>query len=223
LAAIAIFSPLASQLYQLLILTINYIRTMTVILCPGVHPPELTESFLRGLGGQLADYLVFPSDIYPSYSPLHVLDFLSRQFTIPRQASLCWHNLPKLPLLFVGFSAGVVGAVGAAWAWQSTGRIVKALIAVDGWGVPLYGNFPIHRLSHDAFTHHSSASWGQGNSFYADPPTSHLELWRSPHRVQGWQVTPTDPSNWGMEQKTPTTAAEFLMVLLAQYDEMSLA
>jgi len=44
-------------------------------------------------------------------------------------------------------------------------------------GVPLVGNFPIHRLSHDYFTHWSSAVLGSGNdSFYADPPVEHLEM-----------------------------------------------
>ena len=57
---------------------------------------------------------------------------------------------------------------------------MKALIAFDGWGVPLVGNFPIYRISHDQFTHWSSELLGKGDkSFYADPPVEHLDLWRS--------------------------------------------
>jgi hypothetical protein len=198
---------------------------MTVIICPGVHPPELTERFLQGCGERFADYLVFPSETAPPYSALHVLDFLHRQFAIPHPvASRC--NTARAPLLFISFSAGVVGAIGAAWVWQSLGRTVKAFIALDGWGVPLYGNFPIHRLSHDAFSHHSSAWWSQpGESFYADPPVPHLELWQSPQTAHGWRVSAGSP--FPNERRRPpivepvaTTAAEFLLRLLARYEEL---
>jgi hypothetical protein len=77
---------------------------------------------------------------------------------------------PQEPLLLIGFSAGVVGAIAAANLWQGQGRRVAAVIAVDGWGVPQVGDFPLHRVSHDYFTHWSSAVLGAGaDSFYADP------------------------------------------------------
>lgn len=92
------------------------------------------------------------------------------------------------------------------------GGQIKALIALDGWGVPLGGNFPIYRLSHDSFTHWSSALLGGGTeSFYADPPVEHLELWRSPQTTKGWwnHQTPT-----GLKTATPTTAALFILEIL---------
>jgi hypothetical protein len=77
--------------------------------------------------------------------------------------------------------------IGAAWAWQQQGGTIRALVALDGWGVPLYGSFPIYRLSHDEFTHGSSQVLGMGqNPFYAEPGVPHLELWRSPDRAWGW-------------------------------------
>ncbi|MCU0568633.1 MAG: hypothetical protein MUF49_18805 [Oculatellaceae cyanobacterium Prado106] len=96
-------------------------------------------------------------------------------------------RIHQVPLFFVGFSAGVVGAIGAARLWHQWGGQVQGLAAFDGWGVPLWGDFPIYRISHDAFTHWSSALLGAGQaSFYAEPPVSHLALWRSPETVQGW-------------------------------------
>jgi hypothetical protein len=96
----------------------------------------------------------------------------------------------NIPLTFIGFSAGVVGAMGAAVAWELLGGKVQALFALDGWGVPTIGTFPIHRLSHDYFTHWSSALLGAGqDSFYADPGVAHLDLWRSPQAIQGYWVS----------------------------------
>lgn len=87
---------------------------------------------------------------------------------------------------------------------------MKALIAVDGWGVPLSGNFPIHRLSHDYFTHWSSALLGSGDdSFYSDPAVEHLAIWRSPHTCQGWWVQGG--------KRTFTTAAQFINELGQRY------
>lgn len=121
------------------------------------------------------------------------------------------------PVLFIGFSAGVVGAIGAAWSWQFLGGRVKAFIALDGWGVPLWGDFPIHRLSHDRFTHWSSAMLGSGaDNFYAEPPVEHLDLWRSPQNSLGWWVN----SNKGAQPSSYLSAAEFLIMLLNRYQEL---
>ncbi|WP_421656938.1 hypothetical protein [Leptothermofonsia sp. ETS-13] len=112
--------------------------------------------------------------------------------------------------MFIGFSAGVAGAIGAAWGWQWWGGKVKALIALDGWGVPLVGNFPIHRVSHDYFTHWSSALLGAGeDSFYAEPGVEHLDLWRSPHTASGWHLTAGSSHS-----PIRTTAARFIMTFV---------
>lgn len=146
---------------------------------------------------------VFPAQDYPAYSAIDILQFLCTQESVGES------------LIFLSFSAGVVGAIGAAWGWQRLGGNVKAFIAVDGWGVPLGGNFPIHRLSHDAFTHWSSALLGSGeDSFYADPTVKHLELWRSPQTARGWRV--------GKPTKSPTTASKFLVNLLKYYGVKSI-
>ncbi len=155
---------------------------MQIVLCPGIHPPDLTDGFLAGMGwAEVGDrpagftlHICPATD--PAYSPLHVLQFLQRS-GLDRQA----------PLLLIGFSAGVVGAIGAARLWQQQGGTVAALIALDGWGVPLIGDFAIHRISHDRFTHWNFG-WPTPASFYADPGVEHLTLWRSPQTVSGWQT-----------------------------------
>ncbi|MBD2459643.1 hypothetical protein H6G89_01185 [Oscillatoria sp. FACHB-1407] len=185
---------------------------MAVLICPGVHSPELTDSFLANLNLQLFNCKVFPGDRHPAYSGLHILKFIWHEFAIPDDATP-----PRLdvPLLFVSFSAGVVGAIAAAWAWRLLGGEVKAFIALDGWGVPLSGDFPIYRVSHDDFTHWSSALLGAGQiSFYADPAVEHLELWRSPHTAMGYTVDTAQPSS-----AIKTNAAGFIASLLVKYGE----
>jgi hypothetical protein len=171
-----------------------------IIVCPGIHPPQLTDDFIQSLNrfnndDLLRDCLVFPSGKYPAYSPIHILKFLKQTQGKPS---------PSPSLLFIAFSAGVVGAIGAANLWQLWGGKVKAFIAMDGWGVPLIGNFPLHRLSHDYFTHWSSGLISiRGDSFYAQPDVSHLDLWRSPHTVWGWREKSSGV-------KIRTNAAEFI-------------
>lgn len=193
-------------------------KSMTVVICPGMHDAELTQNFLASLGERLSDFLIFPVDRYPAYSTLHLLDFLRRQFSNPMIASPAPQTV-QVPLVFVGFSAGVVAAIGAAHVWRWMGGSVKAFIAIDGWGVPLWGDFPIHRLSHDHFTHWSSALMGAGeDSFYASPSVPHWDLWRSPQQVKGvWVASATSPET--IEQTVQTTASEFLLSLLSRYGE----
>lgn len=180
---------------------------MQVIICPGIHDPQLTQEFLEGLAWQEASYFVFPAQQYPAYSALDILQFLYAHQSLSLE----------LPLVFLGFSAGAVGAIGAAWGWQLRGGTVKAFIALDAWGMPLGGNFPIHRLSHDYFTHWSSALLGEGeDSFYADPPVEHLNLWRSPQSTLGWWVRQT-PNNQDRE-RIPANAASFIRSLLQLYN-----
>ncbi len=190
------------------------VQDSSVIVCPGIHEPQLTQDFLEALHRSETSnlssrwrekVLIFPTQDYPAYSGVHILEFLqlhTSQLTAP--------------VVFISFSAGVAGAIVAAWGWQRLGRKVKAFIAIDGWGVPLYGDFPIHRLSHDYFTHWSSALLGAGeDSFYADPPIEHLDLWRSPDVCKGWWV---HPARVGIaEQRTFTTAAQFITQVLHRY------
>ncbi len=149
---------------------------MNVIICPGIHAPELTDSFLASLSLE-HHHLVFPANQYPAYSSWHIAHWLQQQILVSEE------------LLFITFSAGVVGGIGAAIALQLLGYKIAAFIAIDGWGVPLLPLFPLYRLSHDYFTHWSSAILGGGKeSFYAEPATSHLEIWHSPETCLGWRV-----------------------------------
>lgn len=197
-------------------------REISIIICPGIHEPELTESFKVGLLDMVADgaipavsyanahnyanILVYPGKDVLVLSALHILQFLRD----------CSVNSLKSPIIFISFSAGIVGAIGAAHLWQLLGGSVKAFIAIDGWGVPLKGNFPIHRMSHDYFTHWSSCLLGSGqNNFYAQPAVDHLSIWKSPQTVQGWWV---DSSIGIYPPKGYLTAAEFLLMLLKRYE-----
>lgn len=187
----------------------------SVIICPGIHEAQLTQNFLEALQHSETDNLssrwtqnalIFPTANYPAYSAIHVLDFLQR------------HISQTKPVILISFSAGVAGAIGAAWAWEIGGGKVRAFLAFDGWGVPLYGNFPVHRVSHDYFTHWSSGLLGAGeDSFYAEPAIEHLDLWRSPNRCQGWWVRHSVAGK--SEQRTYTTAAQFVNQLLQRYLE----
>ncbi|WP_416666607.1 hypothetical protein [Egbenema bharatensis] len=181
---------------------------MKIVICPGIHAVDLTQQFVMSLGKLPNPVLVFPTDRYPAYSGWHIVQFL--QAGSPELA-------PDDEILLIGFSAGVVGAASAAVLWQGLGKSVKALIAIDGWGVPLWGNFPIYRVSHDSFTHWSSALLGSGNeSFYADPPVDHLELWRSPQRSWGWQVR---SGYFAAQAHRPITACQFIQQLLSRHHE----
>lgn len=188
---------------------------MSIVICPGIHEPELSQSFLSGLleqfndeaiGQKSVDTLLVPTEGYLPLSPLHILRFLHAHLGDRLQS----------PVVFISFSAGVVGAILAAHNWQLCGGRVRAFIAIDGWGVPLWGNFPIHRMSHDYFTYWSSSLLGSGhNNFYADPSVDHLEMWRSPQTVQGLWVEPS----LGDSHKKHLTAAEFLHLLLKRYED----
>ena len=152
---------------------------MLIVICPGVHPPELTARFIESIQDWLgSDYLILPTDKYLPYNAIAVSQWLEGQ------------QIPKSrPLSFIAFSAGVVGSIGAAIAWQLQGGTVHSFIAFDGWGVPLLANFPVYRVSHNRFTHWSSSILGGGTTgFYADPEVKHLELWRSPAACSGWQT-----------------------------------
>lgn len=164
-----------------------------VVVCPGLHDPALTTAFLDDTGLARSHRLaIFPSDRLPPYSMPHLLQWLAPQIS------------PQAPLCMVAFSAGVVGAIGAAIALAHQGHPIQQFIALDGWGVPLYAPFPISRMSHDGFTHWSSVPLGMGKqNFYADPAVDHLDLWRSPRTVVGY-------ATHGISLKQRITAAQWL-------------
>ena len=152
----------------------------------------MTDRFIQSL--ELENYLVLPTERYLPYNAIAVYHWLDRQLSKTQ------------PITFIAFSAGVVGGFGAAIAWQLQGGKVHSFIAFDGWGVPLGGNFPIYRVSHNYFTHWSSTLLGAGLGFYAEPAVEHLELWRSPNCC-GWQVI---SSGW----KTRDTLNNYLFNVL---------
>jgi hypothetical protein len=180
---------------------------VSIVLCPGIHAPALTESFWKAIQHVQLPHLrtaefqtvyIVPDAQQWAFSPVHTLQFLDQN---------CARSEP---LVLTGFSAGVVGMAGAAWAWQQQGGTIRALVAVDGWGVPLYGSFPTYRLSHDEFTHWSSQALGMGQDpFYAEPGVPHLELWRSPDQAWGW---------WDKEgQRQWTNAAMVISHILSRH------
>ncbi|BAZ15171.1 hypothetical protein NIES4071_70430 [Calothrix sp. NIES-4071] len=183
---------------------------MAIIICPGVHNPALTDKFLTCLyekitnipnNSNYVNILTLPTDGILPLSGLHILEFLRSKLKSEETA-----------VIFIGFSAGVVGAIAAAHLWQLQSGHVKAFIAIDGWGVPLFGNFPIHRISHDYFTHWSSLLLGGGeNNFYADPGVDHLQMWENPQAVQGWSVSTINSS-------VRLSAIEFIQKLLNIYN-----
>lgn len=170
-----------------------------ILICPGCHPVHLTASFVQRAIPSDYPHLILPTTRNSPYSPLDIVEFWQQSKVNP----------PKL--VIIAFSAGVVGAVGAANILTRRQIPVQALIAIDGWGVPLWGEFPYHRLSHDYFTHWSSRLLGSGAySFYADPAVEHLDMWRSPHTVRGWWVK-------GDRATINLSASEFMQQLLSMY------
>ncbi len=165
-----------------------------IIICPGIHSPKLTDNFLINLPLNNYNYLVFPDHEKYAFSGDKLLTFIQK-YAMNKE------------ILLIAFSAGVVGAIASAKKLPQFSQI-KGLIAMDGWGVPLVGDFPIYRLSHDYFTHWSSNLWGAGEqNFYADPPVPHLDLWQFPHSVEGWwEIAP------GCQVKG--SAAEFIEQIL---------
>ncbi|NEQ98895.1 MAG: hypothetical protein F6K30_19605 [Cyanothece sp. SIO2G6] len=210
---------------------------MVTVIAPGCHVSALTDSFVLGLPQLPTELWIPPKDSYwPAYSPQHLRLRLQQWLA----AGPMGHVRAPLDhaLLFIGFSAGVVASIGVARWWQAQGGIVKACIAVDGWGVPLYGQFPIHRISHDRWTHASSQLLGGTEvSFYADPGVEHLELWRSPHTTVGvstaarpqFQPFTSVPRSQPSDQRgdralqlagTQITTAQFIHHLLQWYGEI---
>ncbi len=168
-----------------------------------MHDPTLTVDFWQALAPRLPSPaprpLIFPSNRYPAYSSWHLLTLLHE-------------SQPTPPWVFLGFSAGCVAIAGILPILACRRVPIAAIFAIDAWGVPWPTTVPVHRLSHDHFTHWSSGLLGgQGESFYADPAVEHLCLWRSPQTVTGWQIS------LDQQQRHYTTALQFLVQELVNY------
>ncbi len=185
---------------------------MPVVIVPGFHARSLTEQFVRSLPPFVQPCVVeaFPAD------PIAIFRWLTKTFGSP-QPNAPSRNQPDL--IAIGFSAGVVGLVGALSQWQQQGGSVARLFAIDGWGVPIVG-LPVCRLSHDYFTHWSSLLLGGGAvNFYADPPVAHLELWGAAEQVIGRKVI--ERSKRPELDEGSMTAAEFLrQQLILEHDKL---
>lgn len=142
------------------------------MICPGVHDPAWTRQWLKGMNLDQSEICCLPPSV-PVYSPKAVLQFYQAGCELTQ------------PLMIVAYSAGNLGALGAAIQWQKGGGIVAKFIAVDPWGVPLRANFPIISLSHDACTDFYCQAWGIRDRFVANPPVSHQKLWQCPQSAWG--------------------------------------
>ncbi len=176
-----------------------------IVVCGGIHSPHLTDDFvtylLTVIGLNLSDQIcIIPTTKIFPYDVLNIYNFLCQEYGQPLTSS---------PLIFISFSAGVVGSIGVARLWAKQGGIVKCLFAFDGWGVPLIANFPCYRISHDYFTHISCQILGATEkAFYAQPSVSHLDLWSNASSVQGYEQNKN-----GLEKMT---IANFLKKYLIQ-------
>jgi hypothetical protein len=201
---------------------------VALIICPGMHDPQWTAT----LSNQLRSGTLWPA---------------ANHYVFPHHSQLAWsaHALRTwlgttvalgTPLVFLGFSAGCVAAITAAWTCQHRRDYpVEAVIALDGWGVPLVGPFTTYRLSHDRYTHITGAWCGPGDqSFYAEPAVPHQQLWQAPQRVWGWTTARPVAVKSGSDQgarephpKQPSprashqymTALQFLRQCLSDYVE----
>ncbi|MEL6778946.1 MAG: hypothetical protein AAFO06_16985 [Cyanobacteria bacterium J06597_16] len=172
---------------------------LPVVIVGGFHEAVLTEQWVRSLPTFVQAYIAPTSPVLP----LDILHWLTEQFGAPATN--------QLPIVGIGFSAGVVGLAGALAMWQQQGGNVGRLIAVDGWGVPIVG-LPVCRMSHDRFTHLSTLPLdvfadASDINFYADPAVAHLRLWGEPEAAHGRQV-----ARWELDEKAglPMSAADFL-------------
>ncbi|WOD37429.1 hypothetical protein [Nodosilinea sp. E11] len=176
-------------------------QQVVLLVVGGMHPPSYTGQILSTIArdevlGQLRRVVCAPQrsgDVLSAYALRQALD-KAEKASLPE---------PELGLLIWAFSAGCVGAAALAAHWQQGRGPVLALFMVDGWGVPRPPGVPVHRLSHDRFTHDSSRWLGAGDEdFYADPAVPHLHLWQQPQTTNGWATAGRD--------RESLTAADFL-------------
>jgi hypothetical protein len=176
-----------------------------VILCPGLRGAEDAPGFWQAIQAHRSSnenaqpsVIILPRDC-PVYSPKHVYHSIEPDLKAGLQR---W--------IWIAYSAGVVGALGAARRWHEQFP-VHAFIALDGWGVPLAAPFPVYHLSHDWLTHLGVTFTNRlAGTFYAEPAVSHLELWRSPQMVTGWE-------SYTQGDRHFTTAAAFVAQLIDSF------
>ena len=77
---------------------------MPIIICPGIHDPELTDSLVQNLRDLVEErYFILPTANVTPYSAIAIYQWLEQQPINKTE-----------PLFFIAFSAGVVGSIGAA-------------------------------------------------------------------------------------------------------------
>jgi pimeloyl-ACP methyl ester carboxylesterase len=169
------------------------------VICPGFHAPNLTDRAIACLDLPVSiRTIVIPTDQIVPCDPVRIANYIERDLltsgVIPEQ-------LAPIKLNFLGFSAGTIGALGAAWLWRDRAQL-GAIILCDGWGVPVLPVWDwftdhqqptiapkIYRVSHDRWTHDTWSRMGIATpSFVADPEVEHLTLWRDLDRVQGCSI-----------------------------------
>lgn len=183
------------------------IHPCLIVVVGGIHPPGLTTPLLLAAA---ADPVLgqIPTLVLPNHTPATVLSPRHLRHGIDHYWQSTFGATDSPDLLIWAFSAGCVGAVGLGHHWHHHRGKVRALFAVDGWGVPLPNCFPTYRLSHDEFTHTTSQWLGTAPvSFWADPPVPHLQFWGQIPTTQGWQTTVGAPE---APQPQRMTAGEFL-------------
>lgn len=190
-------------------------------ICGGFHGPEATDG-MRTLWASDPVISAIPAVVLGDgvpWAPLsaHALR-QSLERARPTSPDLGRGQDPGLDLILWAFSAGGVGAVALAQHWQRYRGRVRAIFLLDGWGVPWAGAAPLHRLSHDAFTHHSSRGLGAGRAdFFAQPAVPHLQLWQRPQGVMGQGSLPSSSGQPGTVQRV--SAADFLTRWTAFYGD----
>ena len=195
-----------------------------VIICPGFHPPALTDCFVQSVFSQSifgqsvlnldpsnANQKVSSLELSVQFCPLVVDAFCANPAAVFdwMTQTLGSPNQKADPILAIGFSGGVVGMAGALAFWRQQGGQVANFLAIDGWGMPIVG-LPVCRLSHDEFTHWSTLPLGAGKvNFYADPSVEHLQMWGNPNQVSG-QVR----EGWQTQKGQQMTVTEFVRQVL---------
>lgn len=161
-----------------------------LVICPGFHPHCWTDYLIAALSPALAVAGPQQRPWQLLRSPTILNGAVLRQYL---QEHLGPPGNTSAQPIFLGFSAGCVSAATLARYWRDQGQ-GATLLCVDGWGVPLDAAATSYRLSHDRFTHQTSAWLGAGKeAFYADPPVPHGLMWQQPQRVLGWWTGPHHP------------------------------
>lgn len=175
---------------------------LPVAICAGFHDAALTTQFLSALPSYVEPVVLTASPVSPVELHQNLIDAFGQRVKTNRET-----DKAVVPLVAIGFSAGVVGLAGAIALWQQQGGKLARFIAIDGWGVPLIG-MPATRLSHDFFTHATSLPLGAGDkNFFAEPGVAHLKMWGEIEAVRGIEA-----KGWQVEEGSgiPMSAAEFL-------------